>query len=75
MRLKRTLRRRREARRRDLRARLADDAQRTVGFMAAVLADATRVGAELPEGVAACLTVWRAWADRLHDWSRGDDER
>jgi hypothetical protein len=38
--------------------------------MAAVLADAQRVGADLPEGVAACLAVWRSWSERLADWAK-----
>jgi hypothetical protein len=41
--------------------------------MAAVLADACRVGAELPEGVSACLTVWRSWAERLREWARDEE--
>jgi hypothetical protein len=53
------------------RARLADDARRTVGLMAAVLADAERARAEVPAGVAACLTVWRSWAGRLAEWAKG----
>jgi hypothetical protein len=55
------------------RARLADDARRTVGLMAAVLADAERAKAEMPDGVAACLTVWRSWAGRLAEWARGSE--
>ena len=55
------------------RARLADDARRTVGLMAATLADAERARAEVPEGVAACLTVWRSWAGRLAEWARGSE--
>jgi hypothetical protein len=40
-----------------------------------MLADAERARAEVPEGVAACLTVWRSWADRLAEWSgRGDGQ-
>ena len=63
-------RRRRQVTRRD---RLADDARRTVGLMAAMLADAERARAEVPEGVAACLTVWRSWAGRLAEWAKGDE--
>jgi hypothetical protein len=55
------------------RARLADDARRTVGLMAAMLADAERARAEVPAGVAACLTVWRSWADRLAEWAKGGE--
>jgi hypothetical protein len=64
--------RRRQATRR---AQLADDAARTVGLMAAMLADAERARAEVPAGVSACLTVWRSWADRLNEWAgRGDGQ-
>jgi hypothetical protein len=52
------------------RARLADDARRTVGLMAAVLADAERAKAEVPDGVGACLVVWRSWAGRLAKWAQ-----
>jgi hypothetical protein len=55
----------------DRRRRLADDARRTTGLMAAVIADAERVHAEVPDGVAASVTVWRAWAGRLDEWARG----
>jgi hypothetical protein len=67
---------RRWRRRRQLtqRARLADDARRTVWLMAAVLADAERAHAELPDGVAACLTVWRSWAGRLAEWAKGGEQ-
>jgi hypothetical protein len=41
--------------------------------MAALLADAERASAEVPAGVAACLTVWRSWADRLGEWARGSE--
>jgi hypothetical protein len=57
-------------RRVEQRTRLADDARRTVWLMAALLADAERASAEVPAGVAACLTVWRSWADRLAEWAR-----
>jgi hypothetical protein len=67
---------RRWRRRRQLtqRARLADDARRTVGLMAAMLADAERARAEVPESVAACLTVWRSWAGRLAEWAKGGEQ-
>jgi hypothetical protein len=52
----------------DRRRRLVDDTRRTVGLMAAVLADARRAQAEVPDGVTASLTVWRAWAARLDAW-------
>lgn len=56
------------------RTRLADDARRTVGPMAAVLADAERARAEVPAGVVACLTVWRSWAGRLAEWAKGEQQ-
>jgi len=55
------------------RARLADDARNAAWLMAAVLADAERARAEVPDGVAACLTVWRSWAGRLAEWAKGGE--
>jgi hypothetical protein len=49
----------------DRRRRLADDAHRTTGLMAAVLADARRARVEVPDGVTASIAVWRAWAADL----------
>jgi hypothetical protein len=54
------------------RVRLAEDTRRTVGLMAAVLADARRASAEVPPGVGACLTVWRSWATRLAEWANSE---
>ena len=56
------------------RARLADDARNAVWLMAAVVADAERARAEVPAGVAACLTVWRSWAGRLAEWAKGGEQ-
>jgi hypothetical protein len=56
----------------DRRRRLANDAVRTIGLMAAVLADARRARAEVPDGVAASITVWRSWAARLDAWADRD---
>jgi hypothetical protein len=53
--------------------RLADDARRTVGLMAAMLADAERARADVPAGVAARLIVWRSWAARLAEWAKGGE--
>jgi hypothetical protein len=53
------------------RARLAEDAHNVVLLMGGVVADAERARAEVPAGVAACLTVWRSWADRLAEWAKG----
>ena len=55
------------------RARLADDAHNVVLLMGGVVADAERARAEVPAGVAACLTVWRSWAGRLAEWARGSE--
>jgi hypothetical protein len=55
------------------RVRLAEDTRRTVGLMAAVLADAKRASAEVPPGVSACLTVWRSWATRLAEWAQREN--
>jgi predicted RNA methylase len=47
------------------RARLADDVRRLAGFADAAVTTARRLGADVPEGVAACALVWSHWADRL----------
>jgi hypothetical protein len=52
----------------DRRRRLVSDVDRTRGLMTAVIADARRVGAEVPLGVTASIELWRTWADRLLDW-------
>jgi hypothetical protein len=57
------------------RRRLADDARRTTGLMVSVIADARRAGADVPDGVAASVTVWRSWADRLAAWAAGGEAR
>jgi hypothetical protein len=56
-------------------ARLAEDARRTAGYMDAVTAEARRLGAELPEAALACVVVWRHWAARLAVWTRGDTDK
>jgi hypothetical protein len=63
------IRRWRQARRQDRRQRLVADVERTRGLMVAVIADARRVGAEVPGGVTASVVVWRSWADRLQEWA------
>jgi hypothetical protein len=55
------------------RGQLADDVRRLAGFADATVAKATRLGAEVPEGVVACLVVWRRWAGWLADWARNGD--
>jgi hypothetical protein len=52
------------------RARLADDVRRLAGFADAAAEQASRLGAEVPEGVAACALVWHHWARRLAEWAR-----
>jgi hypothetical protein len=54
------------------RRRLVDDTRRTIGLMAAVVADARRAGAEVPDGVTASVTVWRSWTARLDAWAEGE---
>lgn len=61
------IRRWRQARRQDRRQRLVADVERTRGLMVAVIADARRVGAEVPLGVTASVEVWRSWGDRLRE--------
>jgi hypothetical protein len=56
----------------DRRRRLASDAHRVIGYMSAVLTDARRAQAEVPDGVAASVTVWRSWAARLDAWAVGE---
>jgi hypothetical protein len=52
------------------RGQLADDVRRLAGFADAAVETATRLGAEMPEGVVACTVVWRHWARRLAQWAR-----
>ena len=52
------------------RTQLVSDIQRLAGFADAAVEKAARLGAEVPEGVAACPVVWRHWAGRLADWAR-----
>ena len=53
----------------DLHLRLVQDVARTQGLMVATIAEARRVGAEVPVGVTASIEVWRAWADRIREWA------
>jgi hypothetical protein len=57
------------------RVELADDVRRLAGFADAAVERAARLGAEVPEGVAACTTVWRHWAGRLAEWAKGGGGR
>jgi hypothetical protein len=52
------------------RAQLADDVRRVAGFADAAAERARRLGADVPEGVAACATVWWHWHRRLAEWAR-----
>lgn len=52
------------------RAQLADDVRSLAGFADAAVATARRLGADMPDGVAACSLVWSHWADRLAAWAR-----
>jgi hypothetical protein len=63
-------RRRRDAQR----AQLAADIRSLAGFADAAVDTARRLGAEVPEGVAACPLVWSHWADRLAEWARGEGQ-
>jgi hypothetical protein len=42
-------------------------------FADATVDKATRLGAEVPEGVVACPVAWRHWAGRLADWARNGE--
>jgi hypothetical protein len=56
----------------DRKRRLVEDVDRTRGLMAATIADARRVRAEVPDAVTASITAWRTWSDRLLDWVERD---
>jgi hypothetical protein len=58
----------------DRRRRLAADAYRVTAFMSAMLTDARRAQAEIPDDVTASITVWRSWADRLDTWAATDTD-
>jgi hypothetical protein len=51
------------------RRRLADDVLVLAGFADALVAEARRLGAEVPSGVGACATGWRSWGRRLREWA------
>ena len=52
------------------RAQLAADVRDLAGFADATVVTPRRLGADVPEGVAACQKVWSYWADRLAAWAR-----
>ena len=60
-------------RRVEQRAWLADEVRRLAGWSHLVAAEGRRLGADVPDGVAAYLTVWSHWADRLAEWARGSE--
>jgi hypothetical protein len=60
-------------RRVEQRAQLAGEVRRLAGWSHLVAAEARRLGADVPEGVAACAAVWSHWADRLAEWARGSE--
>jgi hypothetical protein len=55
------------------RAQLAGDVRNLAGFADAAVKQARRLGADVPDGVAACPLVWSHWAARLAEWSRRGD--
>ena len=57
--------RRRKRERQDPRTLVQEDCTRVLGFLESVLVDARRVGVPVEEGVDACVTVLRAWAERI----------
>jgi hypothetical protein len=54
------------------RRRLVENVDRTRGLILATIADARRVGAEVPVGVTASVEVWRSWGERLQEWAEGE---
>jgi hypothetical protein len=53
----------------DRRRRLVEDVDRTRGLMLATIADARRVGAEVPLAITVSVESWRTWSDRLLEWA------
>jgi hypothetical protein len=60
-------RRWRSRRREDLHARLVVDIRSTTAAMSMVVADAERLGIEVPAAVQVTPWVWGAWANRLEE--------
>jgi hypothetical protein len=56
------------------RQRLAADTRRCAGYMAAVVTDGERAGADIPQAVTASLPVWRTWAELLETWAANQAE-
>ena len=68
-----TWRRRRRAD--EQRAQLAADVRRVAGFADAALDHARRLGAEVPDDVAASVPLWWHWHRRLVAWAKEEGER
>jgi hypothetical protein len=56
-------------RRQSQRQRVAQDAIRVRGYMAAVLTDARRVDAPARVDAASALAIWRNWTTKLEGWA------
>jgi hypothetical protein len=58
------------------RQRLAADVRRCSGYMAAVVTDAERAKANIPEAVTASVPTWRTWAELLETVAdnQGEDQ-
>jgi hypothetical protein len=56
------------------RQRLASDVRRVTGYMGAVVTDAKRAKANLPDAVTASVPVWRTWAELLEEWAANQAE-
>ena len=50
----------------------ADDTARAAGYMSAVLADARRAQAEIPDAITASVALWWGWVARLATWAEHD---
>jgi hypothetical protein len=61
---------RRQQRTHDLRQRVAEDAERARLHVTAVIVDARRVGAPVPEDVMAAVVVLAGWTHWLRSWAR-----
>ncbi len=56
------------------RERLAADTRRASGYMGAVVTDARRAGAAIPDAIDASVLVWRTWAELLEEWAANQTE-
>jgi hypothetical protein len=56
----------------DQRRVVADDARRTVGYMAAVIDRARRADISVPPAIETCVETWRGWF-RAMDRRAGED--